>query len=86
MATEKASVHMQNSLSFPITKCKKEYEPVAVIVNYFIMWFGMVWLRIFQLAVKVAKILERICKTNWKVQASTPTTNKRRPNVDNTDS
>ena len=32
----------------------------------------MVGLRVFQLAVKLAKIFERKCKSNYKVQASAP--------------
>ena len=47
---------------------------------------GLVGSRVFQLALKLAKIFEQKCKSNWKVQASTPMTNIGRSNVNKMDS
>ena len=51
-----------------------------------ILLYGLVKPRVFQLAVKIAKIFERKCKSNWNVQASAPTTNTGRRNVNKMDS
>ena len=61
----------QNPLGLFIKFLK--YNLVAVIIdciNYFIIW--LVGLRVFQLAVKLAKIFGRKWKLNWNVQASAP--------------
>ena len=50
-----------------------------------IFLYDLVGPRVFQLAVKLAKVFERKCQLNWKVQEST-TSNTRRPNVNKMDS
>ena len=47
---------------------------------------GLVGPRFFQLAVELAKIFVWKCNSNWKVQASTPATHIRRPNINKMDS
>ena len=53
-----------------------------VLLNYLLWWLivliislsSLVGPWVFQLAVKLVKIFEQKCKTNWKVQVSAPTT------------
>ena len=48
--------------------------------------FGLVRQWVFQVAVKLDKVFELKCKSNWKVQANAPLTNIERTNVNKMDS
>ena len=57
------------------------FNSVAVVIYYLFYYLIQSGHLFFQLTFKLAEIFERRCKPNGKIQASTPTTNKGKPNV-----
>ena len=64
---------------------KVDWYNWCVVMIIFLL-SGLVGPWVFQSVVKLAKIFEWKCKSNWKVQASTPWTIRGRPNVNKIDS
>ena len=54
---------------------------VTQLPSWLIIFSRLVDLRVFQLAIKLAEIFERECKSNWIIQAGTLTTNTGRLDV-----
>ena len=51
---------------------REDYELITVIVDCIISLSSLVGLGLFQLAVKLAKIFEWKCKSNWEFQVREP--------------